>query len=73
MNATILQQLLSDNSFHFVSFARGSIPTVGSPCVEKRNLRDDLPVERVIRHKTGHVTLKVSGGGFVKFWKEKTA
>lgn len=65
-----LAQLLDDQVYQLVSFCEKSIPTPGSPCRPKNNLRRDLPVEKVIRHKAGHVTLKIAGIGYLKFWKE---
>ncbi len=68
-----LAQLLDDSTYQLVSFCEKSIPTPGSPCRPKTNLRRDLPVEKVIRHKNGNVTLKIAGIAYLKFWKGPTA
>lgn len=71
MENDILQQLLDDDAFRLVSFAPKSIPTPGSSCRTKKYLHNDLPVEKVIRHKTGHITLKIADIGYLKFWRER--
>lgn len=68
---TTIQKLKADPRYNLVSFRRGSVPSPGSPCGTVEGLKEDTPVERVIRHRTGDVTL-VTPKAWMRFWREET-
>lgn len=54
--------------YEYVSFCKGSIPTVGSLCRPAKELRNSnvTEIEKAIIHKNGAVTLKTNKG-YLKF------
>lgn len=71
----LIAKLKDDPSLDgLVSMRESSVPSAGSPCFKASNLRDDLgghPIEHVINHRNGDVTL-VTNIAYLRFWHRIT-
>ena len=72
MNNTIYKELVNCGDYDLVSFCDNSIPTPGSPCRSIKGINTDYPVtvNKMIRHKTGDVTIITENLGYIRFWKQ---